>query len=138
LQNELYAEERAEDQGCLMADNAIPEALEMMPFASIRQVAPMTFILLTTVFRHLTKSGHFVLKRLCSVPDRLWDLQKQTLVIMSNELLKLFESMRHRSWKYIMMLDEVWFYLSTDRQSIWLSPEDEAPQKERKIVSSPK
>jgi hypothetical protein len=35
-------------------------------------------------------------------------------------------------------LGEAWFYLSTDDESIWLSPEDEAPQRERKIASSPK
>jgi hypothetical protein len=64
LQNELEAEDRAEDQRFAITDNAILEALEMMQFASIRQIAKMTFIPLITVFRHLTKSLHFVLKRL--------------------------------------------------------------------------
>jgi hypothetical protein len=31
---------------------------------------------------------------------------------MSKELLKLLESMRHHSWKYIVTLNEAWFYLS--------------------------
>jgi hypothetical protein len=26
--------------------------------------------------------------------------------------MKLLESMRHQSWKYILSLDEAWFYLS--------------------------
>jgi hypothetical protein len=71
---------------------------------------------------------------------------------MSKELLKLLESMRHHSWKYILTLDDAWFdlsiflsfylsiflsfYLSTDHESIWLSAKDEAPQRERKIASS--
>jgi len=112
LQNEPEAENRAEDQGFSITDNAILEALEMMPFASIRQIAKMTIIPPTTVFRRLTKSLHFVLKRLHWVPHRLSDLQKQARVIMSKELLKLLESMRHHSWKYIVTLDEAWFYLS--------------------------
>jgi hypothetical protein len=36
---------------------------------------------------------------------------KTSLAIMSNELLKLLESTKHHSWKYIVMLDETWFYL---------------------------
>jgi hypothetical protein len=35
----------------------------MMSFASIRQIAKMTFIPPTTVFRRLTKSLHFILKQ---------------------------------------------------------------------------
>jgi hypothetical protein len=62
LQNEPEAEDRAEDQGFSITDNIILELLEMMPFASIRQIAEMTFILPTTGFRRLTKSLHFVLR----------------------------------------------------------------------------
>jgi hypothetical protein len=58
------AEDRAEDQDFSITDNAILEALEMMPFASIRQIAKMICIPPTTEFRLLTKSLHFVLKRL--------------------------------------------------------------------------
>jgi hypothetical protein len=64
LQNEPEAEDRTEDQGFSISDNGILEALEMMSFASIRQIAKMTLILPTTVFRCLTKSLHFVLKQL--------------------------------------------------------------------------
>jgi hypothetical protein len=62
LQNEPEAEDRAEDQDFSIIDNAILEALEMTPFASIRQIANMIFIPPTTRFRRLTKSLHFVLK----------------------------------------------------------------------------
>jgi hypothetical protein len=106
LQNEPETEDRTEDQGFSITDNAILEALEMMPFASIRQIAKMAFIPPTTVFRRLTKSLHFVLKQLRWVPHKLSDLQKQDPVIMSTELLKLLESMRHHSWKYRVTLGE--------------------------------
>jgi hypothetical protein len=62
LQNETEAEDRAEDQGFLITNNAILEAFEMIPFAPIRQIAKTTFIALTTVFRRLTKSLNFFLK----------------------------------------------------------------------------
>jgi hypothetical protein len=41
---EPEAEDRAEDQGFSITDNAILESFEMMIFSSIRQVAKMTFI----------------------------------------------------------------------------------------------
>jgi hypothetical protein len=85
LQNEPEAEDRAEDQRLSITDDAILKALEMIPFASLRQIAEMTFIRPTTVFRRLTKSLHFVLKRLRWVPYRISDLQKQTQIIMSKE-----------------------------------------------------
>jgi hypothetical protein len=59
LQNEPEAEDRAKDQPFSISDNAILEALEMMPFASIRQIATMAFIPPTTVLRRLTKRLHF-------------------------------------------------------------------------------
>jgi hypothetical protein len=54
--------------------------------------------------------------------------------------------MRNYLWKYIVTLDEAWLYLfiflffslSTDHESIWLSPKDEAPQGDTKGESSPK
>jgi hypothetical protein len=57
LENEGEAEDRAEDQGFSIPDKAILEVLEMMPFASIRQIAQMTSIPLTTGFRRLRKSS---------------------------------------------------------------------------------
>jgi hypothetical protein len=78
----------------------------------------MTFIDPTTLFRSLTKSCHVVLKRLRWLPDRISDLQRQARVIMWEELLKLTESMRHHLWKCIATLDEAWFYLFPDRESI--------------------
>jgi hypothetical protein len=67
------------------------------------------------------------------VPYRISDLQKQTQIIMSKEWLKLLESMRNHSWKYRKMLDEAWFYFSIEHESIWLSPEDEALQRESRL-----
>jgi hypothetical protein len=59
----------------------------------------------------LTKSLHFLLKRLPWVPHRLSDLQKWAWVTRSKELLKPLEKMRDHSWKYIAPLGEAGFYL---------------------------
>jgi hypothetical protein len=66
LQNdpERESEDRAEDQSFSITDNAIPEAFEMLSFASIRQIVKMSFMPHTTTFRRLTKLFHFDLKRL--------------------------------------------------------------------------
>jgi hypothetical protein len=77
LQNEPEAENRGEDQSFSIPNNAILEALEMMSYASIRQIVKMTFIPPTTVFRRLTKSFDFFLKRLHWVHRKLSNHQKQ-------------------------------------------------------------
>jgi hypothetical protein len=106
LQDELEAEDRMEDHDFSITDNAILETLEMIPFASIRQIAKMTFIRPTTVFRRLMKSLHFVLKRLPGISRRLSDLPRQARVIISKELLKLLEFIRRHSWKCMLRLEE--------------------------------
>jgi hypothetical protein len=68
LQNAPEAGDRPEGQTFSPTDNTILETLEMMPFASIRQITKMTFIPLLTRFRSFTKSLHFILKGLRSVP----------------------------------------------------------------------
>jgi hypothetical protein len=78
------------------------------------------------------------LKRFYRVAHRLSNLQKQARIIMWKELLKLPEFMKYHSPRYRVALDKAWFYLSTDHESIWLSPEDEGWQRERTVVSSPK
>jgi hypothetical protein len=50
LQNGPEAEDRAEGQGFSITDNAILEELEIMSFASVRQIAKMTFVLPIIVF----------------------------------------------------------------------------------------
>jgi hypothetical protein len=53
LQNEPEPEagDQAENHGFLIADNAIPEAFDRMPFASIHEIAQMPIIPPTTAFR---------------------------------------------------------------------------------------
>jgi hypothetical protein len=68
LQNEPGAEDRKEDQDFSIADNPIHEAPEMIRFASIRQIANMTFIPHATVLRRLTELCHIDLKRLHCLP----------------------------------------------------------------------
>jgi hypothetical protein len=90
LQNEPEpeAEDRVENQGFSITDNGLLEALEMMSFASTRQIAKMAFIAATTLFRRLAECLQSIVKRLRAVAHRLSGLQKQVRVIQSNELLK--------------------------------------------------
>jgi hypothetical protein len=37
-----------------------------------------------------------------------------------------------------LSLDESWFYLSTDHERIWLTPEQPVPDRERHMAQSPK
>jgi hypothetical protein len=142
LQNEPEAEDRTEDQGFSITDNAILEAFKMIPFASIRQIAKMTFLPLTSVFRCLTKYR-------CS-PEAIVLDSSQTLgswkTDSSHHVKGVAEVARVHETSFVQMQSDAQrglvlsfiFLLITNQESISLSPENEAPPRERKIVSSPK
>jgi hypothetical protein len=44
------------------------------------------------------------------------------MVEKSKELLQLLLSMKHKSWKYVVILVEASFCLSRDSESVWLAP----------------
>jgi transposase len=121
-----------------LIDQAITLALNDEPFASIRQIARKTLLPRSTIYRHLTNSMGFVVKHLRWVPHNLSDDQKQMRISKSIDLLHLLNSMKHHSWRNIVTLDESWFYLATDYDSIWLPPAEAPPTREKKMISSPK
>jgi hypothetical protein len=45
---------------------------------------------------------------------------------------------KQRSWHDIVTLDESWFYLhlNTDHELIWLQPDGEIPERERRMIQS--
>jgi hypothetical protein len=63
---EPEARDRADGQGFSMTDNVILEALEMMTFTSIRQIAKIIMLIPTTAFRRFTKSLRFASIRFAS------------------------------------------------------------------------
>jgi hypothetical protein len=71
----IQTEERHSDPPPDVVDNAILEALDQTPFASIRKLAKATCIPRTTVWRRLTESLGFIVKHLHWVPHSLTDAQ---------------------------------------------------------------
>jgi deoxycytidine triphosphate deaminase len=66
------------------------------------------------------------------------EAQKQTRVATSRRFLDLLGSVQHQGWKYLVTLDEAWFYFSNQHQQIWL-PYQEDPQRiQRQMINSPK
>jgi hypothetical protein len=64
--------------------------------------------------------------------------QKLDPVILSQELLSMLQRQKQRSWHDIVTLDESWFYLNTDHELIWLQPDGEIPERERRTIQSEK
>jgi len=128
----------AEDPSDGVIDHAILEALEIAPYASVRQIARMTLIPKSTVYNHLVYSLQLVSRHLRWVPHRLSDAEKKKRVTLSTELLKLLESMEAQEWRSIVTLDESWFYFTTDYEAMWLSSSETPPDRERHMVTSPK
>jgi predicted cupin superfamily sugar epimerase len=50
----------------------------------------------------------------------------------------MLERQKQRSWHDIVTLDESWFYLNTDHELIWLQPDGEIPERERRMIQSEK
>jgi hypothetical protein len=63
-------------------------------------------------------------------------------VTLSQELLPMLEWQKQQSWHDIVTLDESWFYLNlnlnlnlnTDHELIWLQPDWEIPERERRTI----
>jgi hypothetical protein len=60
------------------------------------------------------------------VSHSLSSSQKQAPVEMSQNLLQVLRLAKHHAWKYIVTLDEVWFYFLNHFDRIWV-PDDELP-----------
>jgi hypothetical protein len=115
-------------------DQAILAALEDSPFASVRQPSRLTDLPSTTVYRSLTQSPGFVTHHLRWVPHALSNLQKSERVNLSRRLLRMLEVQRDRAGHDIVTLDELWFYLSTDYEFVWLPGDEKFPSRERHII----
>jgi hypothetical protein len=65
-----------------------------------------------------------------------WNSQKFVWTTLSRELLCMLERQQLRSWHEIVILDELWFYLKTDHEFIWLPLDGEIPERECHRVQS--
>jgi hypothetical protein len=52
--------------------------------------------------------------------------------------LDLFGSVQHQGWKYLVTLDEAWFYFSNQYEQIWLPDQEDLPTIQRQMIGSPK
>jgi hypothetical protein len=52
--------------------------------------------------------------------------------------LDLLGSVQHQGWKYLVTLDEAWFYFSNQHEQIWLPNQEDPPTIQRQTISSPK
>jgi hypothetical protein len=109
----------------------ILQALAFQPFTSIPQISRMILLSKFTVYRHLTESLGFILKRLRWAIHRLSGIEKEAKVEKSEELLQRLLSMKHQSCKYIVTLDEAWFHLCPNYATIWLARGEPRPDMKR-------
>jgi hypothetical protein len=126
--------EPLEEPAIAMIDDAILSALEKQPFSSIRELANLTCIPATTVYRPLTHSLGFIVKHLRWVPHSLSATQKAQRVTLANQLLLELRSIKHHGWHFVVTLDESWFYFATDHEQIWMIPEEEPPARSRRMI----
>jgi hypothetical protein len=90
------------------------------------------------VHRHLAQSLGFVVKHLRWVPHTFTPTQKLESATLSIELLRQLRSIEHYGWQFIIILDEPWFYRSTDHEQIWLRGKEQLPERPRHTIQDPK
>jgi hypothetical protein len=91
-------------------DYSILDAFDKQPFSSVKELAKLTCMPTTTVYRHLTRLLGFAVKHLRWIPHTLTDAKKAQLITLSNQLLLEIRSIKHQSWHFIITLDKLWPY----------------------------
>jgi hypothetical protein len=71
-------------------------------------------------------------------PSQVIEAQKQTRVATSKRFLDLVGSVQHQGWKYLVILDEAWYYFSNQHKQIWFPDQEDPPTFQEQTVSSPK
>jgi hypothetical protein len=127
-----------QERAMIIIDQAILDAIEQYAISSIRQLAHFTWIPATTIHRNFTQSLDFVMGHLRWVPHTLTPTQRLEWATLSIELLHHLRSIEHDGWQFIIILDESWFYLSTDNEQSWLCAEEHPPERPRHIIKDPK
>jgi hypothetical protein len=64
--------------------------------------------------------------------------QKREHPTLSIELSLELRSIKHHGWQFIITLDELWFYLSTDHEQIRLRVEEQPPERPKNTIQDPK
>jgi hypothetical protein len=83
-------------------DETILETLNSRPFASVRQIARMILVPLTSIYRHLTQSIHFVSMKFRWVPHKRSEAENRIRVEKSAAFLRLSACLnRHQEPKII-------------------------------------
>jgi hypothetical protein len=101
-------------------DEAIFGALEECPFSSLHHIAKEIFVPMDMVQSYLVNSLRCQVRNIRWVLHSLSSIQKQACVEMSQDLLQVLRLAKHHALKYIVMLDEAWFYFSSHFDRTWL------------------
>jgi hypothetical protein len=119
-------------------DEAILGPLEERPLSSLGQIAKRILILMSTVRYYLVNSLGYQIRNIRQVPYSLSFSQKQARVEMSQGLLQVLRLAKYHAWKYILTLDEAWFYFSNHFDRIWLPRDEFPPSFPKQMISSQK
>jgi hypothetical protein len=101
---------RPESEGDFSLDSRITFMLSEEAFLSVRQTAKKVMMSKSIVHRYLTQTMRCKLRHLQGVPHSPTESEKMNRVQRATQLLELLESIRHEVWRYIVTLDEPWFY----------------------------
>jgi hypothetical protein len=109
-----------------------------MSLSSLRQIAKRILIPMSMARYHLVNSLGFRIRSIRWVPRSLSSSQKHTPVEMSRDLLQVLRLAKYHAWKYILTLDEAWFYFSNHLDRIWFPHYELPPSFPRQMIASQK
>ena len=119
-------------------ENAIMEFLKDEPHASVRTIAKTLRIPRSTVHYTLTRVLGWKIKHLRWIPHNLNFDQIQNRIEKSKKLLDMLEKAFHERYDMVITLDESWFYLQYDYETIWINAADDPPTRAKRMISSKK
>jgi hypothetical protein len=79
-----------------------------------------------------------VVKHLRYVPHTLTPTPETERATLSIELLRQFRSIKHHGCQFILTLDKLWSYLSTDHGQIWRRVHEQLAERPRHTIQDPK
>jgi hypothetical protein len=134
-------QETSDEAGVTRADSvnaALLKALAVNPFSSVRGLSWLNCLSNPTIDQRLAESLSLTVRHLHWVLHRPSDDPKTIKDDLSQELLRVLQRQQTRVLHKILVVDESWLDLSTDQEIIWLTSEQQVPERERHMTQSHK
>jgi hypothetical protein len=119
-------------------DARILAVLAADPIASVRKIARKTQIPKSIVYNILVQRLGYCSRKFRLVSHEFDKRRRIERVDKARALFVTLNKAQKRAWYFILTDNESWLFYYTERDSIWLPPDVEAPEVARRLINTPK